>query len=269
MSELELERVNENFARAAATYDHAAVLHAEVQARLLERLELTSLQPRRILDLGTGTGRALRPLAERYPQAEVIAVDRVLPMIARARRRRWRLRRFGCAAARAEALPFAAQSADLVFSNLMLHWSPAPEQAFTEIERMLRSRSLFLFTAFGPDTLRELRAAWSAVDGFTHVHSFEDMHNIGDALVHAGFVEPVMDMECITLSYTQVRDLTRDLKQTGMGNVAAGRTRALTGTRRWEAMERAYERFRVEDRLPATYEVVYGTAWTRVRLPRR
>lgn len=267
--ELDQALVRANFARAAATFDEAAVLQAEVQARLLERLELTSLEPRRIIDLGSGTGRALRPLAERYPDAEVIGVDPVLAMLRRARHRRRRLRRFRCAAARAAALPFASASVDLVFSNLALHWAAPLADTLREVERVLRGRSLYLFTTFGLDTLGELRAAWAQADDFTHVHAFEDMHNIGDALIDAGFVEPVMDVEYITLRYTKVADLTRDLKGTGTLNATCGRPHGLTGRRRWATMESAYETFRDDGRLPATFEVVYGTAWSRVRLPRR
>lgn len=268
-NELNQSAVRADFSRAAASYDGAAVLQAEVQARLLERLELTALEPERILDLGTGTGRALKPLSERYPRARTVGLDFALPMLARARKRRHRLRRFECVAARAEALPFSHDSFDLVFSNMMLQWCMTPEQTLGDIQRMLRGRSLFLFSTLGPDTLRELRAAWAEVDDYTHVNEFADMHNIGDALVHAGFVEPTMDVEYITLTYENIREVMRDLKRIGANNATAGRARGLTGRGRLAAMEQAYERFRRDGRLPATYEVVYGAAWAPVRLPRR
>jgi malonyl-CoA O-methyltransferase len=261
--------VRARFERAAAGYERAAVLQAEVQARLLERLELTTLQPRRVLDLGTGTGRALQPLAARYPAAEVLGADMACDMLARAHRRRRRLRRFRCVAARAEALAFADSSFDLVFSNLMLQWCGEPDAAFAEARRVLRDRSLLLFTTFGPDTLKELRAAWGAVDDRTHVSEFIDMHDLGDALVRAGFAEPVMDVEYLTLTYENPRELMRDLKTIGATNATASRARGLTGPRRLAAVQQAYEQFRSDGRLPATYEVVYGTAWTPVTLPRR
>ncbi|MGH8161658.1 MAG: malonyl-ACP O-methyltransferase BioC [Gammaproteobacteria bacterium] len=267
--ELDRALVRARFARAAANYERAAALQAEVQARLLERLELTTLEPRRILDLGTGTGRALKPLAEKYPASEVLGADLALPMLARARRHRFHWRRFRAAAARAEALPFAARSFDLVFSNLMLQWCPQPDAVFVEARRVLGDRALLLFTSFGPDTLNELRAAWAEVDDRTHVNLFIDMHDLGDALMRAGFTEPVMDVEYVTLTYDNLRELMRDLKTIGATNATAGRARGLTGRGRLAALERAYERFRRDGRLPATYEVVYGTAWTPVTLPRR
>ncbi|MGH8226082.1 MAG: malonyl-ACP O-methyltransferase BioC [Gammaproteobacteria bacterium] len=271
MSESGLDRgvVRARFERAAAGYERAAVLQSEVRTRLLERLELTTLAPQRILDLGAGTGGALRPLARHYRGAELVAADFALPMLARARRRGAWLHRFPCAAARAERLPFADTSFDLVFSNLMLQWCAEPDAAFAEVRRVLRDRSLFLFTTFGPDTLSELRAAWSEADGYTHVNRFIDMHDLGDALIRAGFAEPVMDVEYMTLTYEGVRELMRDLKIIGASNATVGRARGLTGTGRLAAVERAYERFRRDGRLPATYEIVYGTAWTPVTLPRR
>ncbi|HEX5314659.1 MAG TPA: malonyl-ACP O-methyltransferase BioC [Gammaproteobacteria bacterium] len=257
------------FERAAAGYERAAVLQAEVQERLLERLELTTIAPRRILDLGAGTGRALGPLARHYPGAAVFAADFAVAMLARARRRgRW-FRHFPAAAARAETLPFARGSFDLVFSNLMLQWCPDLENVFSEARRILSDRALLLFATLGPDTLRELRDAWAEVDEHAHVNRFIDMHDLGDALIRAGFVEPVMDVEEITLTYDQVHDLLRDLKAIGAHNVHADRATGLGGPRRFAAFERAYERFRSDGRLPATYEVVYGTAWTPIDLPRR
>jgi malonyl-CoA O-methyltransferase len=106
-----------------------------------------------------------------------------------------------------------------------------------------------------------LRTAWSEVDGYTHVNRFLDLHDIGDALVRAGFTEVVMDVEHFTLTYARARDLLRDLKAIGAHNVTAGRPHSLTGRTRFAAFEAAYEKFRDAGRLPATYEVVYGTAW--------
>jgi len=149
----------------------------------------------------------------------------------------------------------------MVFSNLMLQWCNDPDRVFSEFNRVLRPGGLLLFTSFGPDTLKELRAAWGAADGHTHVSRFIDMHDLGDALLRAGLGEPVMDAETITLSYTDVRGLMRDLKTMGARNATAGRSRGLTGRRRLAAMEASYERLRTDGRLPATWEVVYGHAW--------
>jgi malonyl-CoA O-methyltransferase len=158
-------------------------------------------------------------------------------------------------------LPFGGQSFDLGWSNLALQWLGEPDRGLRELRRVLSEHGLLLFSTFGPDTLRELRAAWSEVDGFNHVNQFIDMHDLGDALVRAGFAEPVMDVEHLTLSYADIGGLLRDLKGLGAHNVTAGRPRGLTTRGRLQALERAYERYREDGRLPATWEVIYGTAW--------
>jgi malonyl-CoA O-methyltransferase len=250
-----------SFEHAAAHYDAAAVLQQEVARRLLERLDFMRLQPRRVLDLGCGTGQCIRGLMSRYRAAEVVALDVALPMLAQARQRgRW-LRRPRCVCADAESLPFADASFDLVFSNLMLQWCPDPEPVFGELQRVLRPGGLLLFTSFGPDTLRELRDSWSRVDGYTHVNAFQDMHDVGDALVRARFAEPVMDVERLTVTYPDVWQLMRELKQIGAHNVTAGRRRGLTGKARMQRLVQAYEAFRRDGVLPASYEIVNGHAW--------
>jgi malonyl-CoA O-methyltransferase len=168
----------------------------------------------------------------------------------------------------AERLPFADGAVDLILSNLMLQWCD-PDHAFAEFRRVLAPNGLLSFTSLGPDTLRELRSAWKAADSHTHVNQFIDMHDVGDALVRAGFASPVLDVERYTLTYLDVRRVAADLKATGARNSTMGRPRGLTGRRKLEALEVAYETFRRDGRLPATYEVVYGHAWAPVAAARR
>ena len=134
------------------------------------------------------------------------------------RRQPW-LRRFARVQAAAERLPLADASVDLILSNLMLQWCD-PDAVFAEFRRVLAPSGLLCFTSFGPDTLRELRSAWSKVDSRTHVHQFIDMHDIGDALVRAGFSSPVLDVERYTLTYLDVGRLAADLKNTGARKVS-------------------------------------------------
>ena len=157
----------------------------------------------------------------------------------------------------------------MVFSNLALHWSDDPDQVFAECRRVLAPGGVLTFTTYGPDTLVELRRAWAAVDGHVHVNRFIDMHDLGDALVRAGFAEPVMDVERYTLTYERVTGLMRELKAIGARNVNAGRPRSLTGKGALARMTSAYEQCRVDGRLPATFEVVYGQAWRPVGTQRR
>ena len=251
------------FERVAHSYDAAAGLQREVADRLLERLEVVRLAPALVLDVGCGTGYGSDLLARRYRGARVIGVDLAQAMLHRARRRSWwrlsaRRRRFVCGDA--HQLPFVAASVDLIFSNLTLQWCQ-PQVAFAEFRRVLRPGGLFLFTTFGPDTLKELRAAWSAVDNNPHVHSFLDLRDVGDLLLQSDFADPVVDVERLTLNYPTVFDVLCELKRIGAHNVAQYRARGLTGKHRFNQFRRSYEAMAVEGRIPATYEVVFGHAW--------
>ena len=250
------------FERAAATYDAAAALQLEVGARMMERLDLIRLQPARILDLGAGTGEFTRALMRRYRKAEVVALDLALTMLHHTRRRGGWFRRPGCVCGDAERLPFADGSFQFIFSNLMLQWCQDLDAVFTELRRVLAPGGLLMFTTLGPDTLGELRASWRAVDGYTHVNPFIDMHDVGDALLQTDWAEPVMDTERLTLTYRDLATLMFDLKHLGAHNVTRGRARGLTGKRRFQAFTTAYEAFRCDGVLPSTYEVIYGHAWS-------
>lgn len=253
--------VRSSFERAAAEYDRVAVLQREVGDRLLERLGVIKLTPLAVLDLGAGTGYITRSLMKLYRGARVVALDIAAPMLVQARRQSGWWRRPGFVCGDIERLPFADRSVDLILSNLALQWCNGLDAAFAEFKRVLKPGGALLFTSFGPDTLRELRTSWAAVDDYNHVNSFLDMHDVGDALLRAGLTEPVMDVEQFTLTYTEVNGLVQDLKTLGAHNVTAGRPRGLMGRGRWQRMRAAYEQFRQQDVLPATYEVIYGHAW--------
>ena len=258
---IERGEVRRAFDRAAATYDAAAELQRRVRDELLSRLDYVKLEPAAVLDLGAGTGHAALALKRRYPASTVLAVDLAESMLREARRRQTLFRRFQRVCADAAALPLRSASVELVFSSLMLQWCDVPDGVFAECRRVLRPGGLLSFTTFGPDTLVELRRAWAAADDGVHVSRFLDMHDVGDALVRAGFAEPVMDVDRVTLTYAEVRDLMRDLKAIGAHNAASGRRRGLTGRSMFARVVDAYERERRDGRLPATYEVVYGHAW--------
>ena len=250
------------FEKAADTYDEAAVLQNEIGGRLMERLDYIRLQPRRILDLGAGTGMFTSALMKRYRKADVVALDIAKPMLHCVKQRASWLRKPGCVCGDTETLPFADDSFDFIFSNLMLQWCTDLEATFIELRRVLSPGGLLMFTTFGPDTLMELRASWEAVDGYTHVNSFIDLHDVGDSLLHTKWAEPVMDSERITVTYRELRGLMQDLKHIGAHNVTSGRPRGLTGKRHLQQLVEAYEPFREDGVLPASYEVVYGHAWS-------
>jgi malonyl-CoA O-methyltransferase len=265
---LERHCVRRAFDRAAASYDAAAVLHAEIRQNLLGRLDLMSVAPRAVVDAGAATGHASRALKRRYPRALVIALDSSRGMLSAAARQQSWLRPFARVCADAERLPLKDSSIDLIVSNLLLQWCD-PDAVFAECRRVLAPQGLLSFSTLGPDTLRELRAAWMQVDSRSHVHQFFDMHDLGDALVRSGFAAPVLDVERITLKYLDVRALAADLKAVGAHNATAGRAKGLTTPRQFAAVQAAYEKFRQDGRLPATYEVVFAHAWAPAQTARR
>lgn len=258
-------QLRRSFERAATTYDAAAVLQKEVCKRLAEKLEYINFTPRRILDIGSGTGTASYTLQKIFPRAEIIALDLAMPMLQIARQRNGLLSRLRKKIrfinADTELLPFMENSFDLVFSNLTLQWVNNLQQVMAEFRRVLRNNGMLLFSTFGPDTLKELRASWQSVDTYSHVNEFLDMHDIGDLMIHAHLAEPVMDTEYLTLTYRDVFTLMKDLKDIGAHNITDRRNRGLTGKNHFKQFQQAYEKYRSGGVLPATYEVVYGHAW--------
>ena len=258
-------KMRQAFEQAASSYDAAAVIQREISQRLLERLNYINLEPVRILDVGAGTGISFAGLKQHYPAANIFALDIARSMLLEAKKKQgwWqRLRQpVKLITGDAESLPLADASVDLLFSNLAVQWCLDLDQTFREFKRVLKPGGLLMFTTFGPDTLKELRSCWSQVDGYTHVNNFIDMHDIGDALIRSSFAEPVMDMELLTMTYSDVPGLMRDLKSVGAHNVTRGRSRKLTGKGRLQQVIDAYEQFRSDGVLPASYEVVYGHAW--------
>ena len=257
---LDLPWVRRSFDRAARSFDQAAVLHREVRDGLLGRLDLTTLVPGIVVDAGCATAHTARALQRRYPKAKVLAVDSSLEMLRSASRQQTWLNPFARLCADATRLPLKDGSVDLLVSNLMLQWCD-PDAAFAEFRRVLAPNGLLTFSTLGPDTLRELRTAWASADSANHVHLFMDMHDLGDALVRAGFASPVLDVERITLRYTDVATVAADLKATGARNATSSRARGLTGRKKFATMQAGYEALRTDGRLTATYEVVFAHAW--------
>ncbi len=254
--------VRRSFDRASSTYDAAAAVQAEIRTRLLERLDIVRLEPTAVLDLGAGTGHASRDLKRRYPSAQVVALDSSLSMLRESAGQQRFLRRFLPVCADAHSLPLRSQSFDLVLSNLVLEWCHDPDAVFAEAARVLRPKGLFTFTTLGPDTLKEVRDLWRGVDPFTHVHRFIDMHDFGDALLRAGFAEPVMDTERLTVTYSTLTALLAEIRGSGARNLAQGRPRGLTGRARGAVVRARSEELIRNDALRISVEVVHGHAWS-------
>lgn len=250
-------------------------LRREIAGRMHERLELVKVVPKRVLDAGCGAGADLALLRKDYPAAHILGVDAAPTMVQQARGPASHLGALSQMLGRLLPgkagidllcgdfgnLPLAPNCVDLVWSNLALHWHPQPDRVFKEWRRLLRVDGVLMFSNFGPDTFRELRAAFTALDGHPHVLPFVDMHDFGDQLVDAGFSTPVMDMEVITVTYDTVAAMLADVRALG-GNPLDTRRRGLIGRDGWQRLEAALEHQRRPDgKLGLTFEVIYGHAF--------
>ena len=266
-------QVRRAFSRAASGYDAAARLQHGVEARLLEMLDyrddpaLKREPPNVVVDLGCGPGHAAAAMQKRWPKATVLALDLALPMLreTRSSSKRWTnlfMRHPQPVCADARALPLAENSVDVLFSNLCLQWVEDLDAVFVGFRRVLKPQGLLLISSFGPDTLWELREAFARADEIPHVSPFADIAGVGDALVRAGFQQPVLDREVETTDYADLAALMRELRALGATNALAARRHTLTGRARFAAAERAYEPLRRDDgMLPATWETITAMAW--------
>lgn len=258
---LDNKKIASVFGGVAGRYDAAAVLQQEVARRLIGRLGFFEIEAQTVVDLGTGTGYFASQLRQYY-SAQVIGVDFSEGMLRYAQQQKSDL---NLVCADAQYLPFESKTIDLVFSNLMLQWCPDITKVFKEVARILKPGGLFVFSTLGPDTLYELRESWAQIDSYQHVNSFIDMHHIGDGLFASNLLNPVVDRDYITVAYNKVDRLLRDLRDLGANQVLAKpseRMPGLLGKTAYQAFIKAYEKFRDEKGgFPATYEVIYGSAW--------
>lgn len=256
-------QIAQRFNKAAKTYDEVAVLQQQVGKSLLERLNGIRCKPQSILDLGCGTGYFETFLKKIHPTAKIIGLDKSTGMLIQAQfKEKKQLTDTHWVCGYAENLPFSDHSFELVYSNLMLHWSNDFSKSLKEIRRILKPGGLLLFSMVGPDSLQELRHCWKTIDDFSHVHVFVDMHDLGDNLLQTPFNDPVMDVEYFTLLYSDGLDLMRELKKLGVQNLSKDRQRGLTSKGSLKKLLQAYEGFRSQSgKLPATWEIIYGHAW--------
>lgn len=260
--------VRAHFGRAARSYSAAAVLQHQVEDQLLEGLDAAKNVPEWIVDVGCGPGRALPSLRKQFPTAQILALDWALPMLQQIPEALTQSRRWGVLPNKAmvhrvvgdaAALPLPNASVDLLFSSLCIQWCLDLPTLFAEWQRVLRPNGLILFSSFGPDTLKELRQAWADIDAGVHVNHFYDMHDIGDAMLRAGFSNPVLSTERFVLSYDNPRAVIDELKHIGATNAMSARRAGLGGRRALHAMLQNYP-LNAEGRAEATFEVVFASA---------
>jgi malonyl-CoA O-methyltransferase len=247
--------VRKHFNRSAKSYEKAGVLQREIADRVLSRLDLMKINPKRILDCGARDGYTTQFLRKRYPKAEIIACDLSIELLKLKKRGLFK-RKKPVIVVDYETLPFKTHSFDLIFSNLSLHWCSDVIKLIQQFNSMLKPNGLLLLTTMGPDTLKELR-------GHFNLHQFIDMHDIGDMLLKAGFSDPVMDMEYLTLHYDSINRLFEDLKQTGTNAALKNQSKGLYGKKSWQEKIHQFEKsHRLRSgKIPATVEIIYGHAW--------
>jgi len=264
MSQTEKSRIQKHFDAKALCYESSAVLQRNVCKELLQRLDLMSIKPSVILDVGCGTGWGTQDLLKKYKKAKILSLDLSPEMLKQTKSKGGWLRKPTLICADAEEIPLQDESVDLIFSSLMLQWCDY-KKVFAEFKRLLKPDGLLMFSTFGPDTLKELKKSWEQVDSHAHVNDFTDMHDLGDELIQTGLAEPVMDMDLLTLTYQDVMSVMVDLKSIGANTILKNQKKiaeqGLVTPGKLKKVISYYEQYRKNGVIPASYEVVYGHAW--------
>lgn len=254
---LNRKHVQRRFEKAASTFDEHDFVHAVTREGLLARIAPLLIEATTVVDLGAATGSTQRALTRRFRGARIFSVDLSAAMLRRARKKKSWLAKTAYLQASADALPFASQSVDVVFANLLLPWVEDPDPIFSEVSRVLRKGGVFAFASLGPDSLQVLQQAWQAVDGAAHVNRFPDMHDVGDGLVRAGLSDPVLDVDRLSVSYESSDKLFADISHVGARNSLQQRNQGLTSRARFAAFQAALQ----ETALNVDLELVYGHCW--------
>jgi malonyl-CoA O-methyltransferase len=265
---LALAQVARRMGRSA----EAPWLHGEVARRMADRLGLIRLQPRTVIDWWSFNGASQSLLHRAYPDARPQRVESDPSLLRRSTQAVapwWSPRRWAAPSDAARApQELAAGTADLLWANMMLHLIEDPQAQMQQWQRALAVDGFLMFSTLGPGSLKGLRDTYGRL-GWPAPHApFVDMHDLGDMLVHAGFADPVMDQEIITLTWADPLALLRELRSLG-GN-ADPRRHAGLRTPRWrERLCAALQGLQGDDgRLRLEFEVVYGHAFRAAPKPR-
>lgn len=275
---IDLKRVRYLFSQTSKL-TAADFIYREIASRMFERLLLVKLDPKLVIDAGCGRGADLPILKNHYASTHIVGVDAVHNQLVQAKREQNATSQFmhklflwmkkkdringqtDLICGDFSQIPLGDQSADLVWSNMALHWHCEPDQVFKEWRRLLRTQGLLMFSCFGPDSLKEIRCAFDDLDQTPHTLPFVDMHDFGDMLINAGFATPVMDMEVITLTYLTVQKLMNEVRALG-GNPLQTRRKGLMGKVAWRRACDKLEQMRNTDgRISLTLEIIYGHAF--------
>jgi malonyl-CoA O-methyltransferase len=257
-----INEIRHAFNQSSFSYDEHAKIQREIGERLFERLDYLKINPRYILDLGSGTGYFALLLKKRYPKGQIIALDLSSAMLIKGKKRQTWTKKWFSVSGDMHKLPLASGIFDLVFSNQAIHWSCSFDGLFAELHRVMNINGCLMFSSLGPDTFSEIKQAWLNVDTYQHTMDFIDMHDIGDILLRKQFLDPVVDMEKISVHYPSLRNLMDALKSQGVRNMNKSRNPGLTGKSQWQQFCLNYEQLRTStNKYPLSYEVIYGQGW--------
>lgn len=258
---IELEKVRSLFFKPDRTRD-SQFMRREVASRMAERLSLIKIDPGFILDAGCGYSADMSELAKLFEGGHVIGLDMSWDVLEEAKRENneaEKVSRLVCG--NFATLPLEANSVDVIWSNLALHWYPEPVRVLKEWCRVLKPNGLLMFSCFGNGTFAELRTTFSEIDSYSHVHSFEDMIQLGDGLIESGFTDPVLERERINVTYKDVEKLLADVRAFG-GNAMSGRRKGLFGKKAYEKLLKLLEEKRDRNgTLSLEFDIIFAHAF--------
>jgi malonyl-CoA O-methyltransferase len=244
-------RIAYSFSQAAGSYDEYASLQREVADELITNIN-NAIQPKRILDLGSGTGYCTEKLKVLFPKAQVVSLDIAEGMLTFAKSRNV----INPVCADAENLPFIVESFDLIVSSLTVQWCQNYPQLFAELYRILRNGGELYLSSFGPKTLQELRSAWQQIDDYVHVNNFIEVELLKQILAAEGFSELEFQLNMMIRNYPALRNLTKELKSIGAHNMNLGQAKGLGGRRKISKLKSVFEsNSSAGDGIPVTYEL--------------
>lgn len=255
---LEKTRIRRSFAAAAMGYDAVADLQRQIGLEMLRRFPPKS-DGDVAVDLGSGTGFLSEQMSRSAGVDSLVAIDLALPML-EVSRRKHASRAIHHVCADAERLPLRSGYVTQIYSNLALQWLQDLSSLFSELRRVLQPQGQLVFTTFGPQTLKELKSAWAAVDDAVHVNSFVAEEGITRALQAAGFASLSIESEIHVCRYASVLELMRELKGLGAHNVNAGRKHKLTTKAELSQMMLNYQQAMASELVEASYEIIYVRA---------
>lgn len=256
---IDKKRVRLSFASAADSYDGLATLQRQVGQDLLALFDV-NFTNNIVMDIGCGTGFLTKELMLASSVRKMYALDIAYSMLEATRIKLEHLETVHYICADAELIPLQKQAVDKIVSNLALQWCQNLTQVFEGFNHALKPGGQLVFSTFGPATLQELKQAWSEVDDYTHVNEFYTVDELTVFLQQAGFDDIQIESKCYLSNYQAVIELMRELKGIGAKNMLSGRNKNTTSKTQMQNMINAYEKYRINKLIPATYEIIFVSA---------